>query len=72
VLFLVAFWPYIRNKKMFADCHTRHITILFLLNVFALGSIGDPLPFIFFALAYRSLHPPTPKMVEGELTLPQS
>jgi hypothetical protein len=72
VLFIIAFWPYIRNKKMFADSHTRPITILFLFNVFALGSIGDPLPFIFFALAYRSLHPPTPIIAEDELTLPQS
>jgi hypothetical protein len=26
-----------------------------LFNTFALGSIGDPLPFIFLAMAYRSL-----------------
>jgi hypothetical protein len=40
---------------LYRDVHTRSITIFFLFNTFALGSIGDPLPFIFLALAYRSV-----------------
>ena len=55
LLFILAFWPYIRNIELWKDEHTRTLIIFFLFNVFALGSIGDPLPFVFFALAYRSL-----------------
>jgi hypothetical protein len=55
LLFIVAFWPYILNIALWKDEHTRTLIIFFLFNVFALGSIGDPLPFVFFALAYRSL-----------------
>ena len=55
VLFLLAFWPYLTNPALYRDIHTRSITIFFLFNTFALGSIGDPLPFIFLAMAYRSL-----------------
>ena len=54
-LFLIAFWPYISRKEMFADSHARSLIIFFLFNIFALGSIGDPIPFIFFALAYRTV-----------------
>lgn len=55
VLFLLAFWPYLKVRALYRDTHTRSITLFFLFNTFALGSIGDPLPFIFLALAYRSL-----------------
>ena len=55
VLFLLAFWPYLTNPALYRDIHTRSITIFFLFNTFALGSIGDPLPFVFLALAYRSV-----------------
>jgi hypothetical protein len=55
LLFLVAFWPYLKEKALYRDVHTRSITIFFLFNTFALGSIGDPLPFVFLALAYRSV-----------------
>ena len=58
LLFIMAFWPYIRNIELWKDEHTRTLIIFFLFNVFALGSIGDPLPFVFFALAYRSLTMP--------------
>ncbi len=55
VLFILAFWPFIREKALWQQEHTRSVIIFFLFNVFALGSIGDPLPFVFLALAYRSL-----------------
>jgi hypothetical protein len=55
LLFLLAFWPYLKERALYQDVHTRSITIFFLFNTFALGSIGDPLPFIFLALAYRSV-----------------
>lgn len=55
ILFLIAFWPYITRKQMFNDMHARALIMFFLFNIFALGSIGDPLPFIFFALAYRTV-----------------
>jgi hypothetical protein len=55
LLFLLAFWPYLKERALYQDIHTRSITIFFLFNTFALGSIGDPLPFIFLALAYRSV-----------------
>lgn len=55
LLFLLAFWPFVREKAMWVNEHTRSVIVFFLFNVFALGSIGDPLPFVFFALAYRSL-----------------
>ncbi len=55
VLFLIAFFPYITRKEMFANPNSRSLIVFFLFNIFALGSIGDPLPFIFFALAYRTV-----------------
>ncbi len=55
VLFILAFWPFIREKALWQQEHTRSVIIFFFFNVFALGSIGDPLPFVFLALAYRSL-----------------
>lgn len=55
VLFLLAFWPYLKARALYRDTHTRSIALFFLFNTFALGSIGDPLPFIFLAMAYRSL-----------------
>lgn len=55
LLFLFAFWPFVSEKQLWIQGHTRAVIVFFLFNVFALGSIGDPLPFVFFALAYRSL-----------------
>jgi hypothetical protein len=55
ILFLIAFWPFLTKKALFRDTHARSLIILFLFNTFALGSIGDPIPFIFLALAYRTV-----------------
>jgi len=38
--------------------------VLFLFNMLILGTIGDPLPFLFLALAYRTIHPPDLKPIE--------
>lgn len=54
-LFFLAFYPFLKRRELYADVHTRSISIFFLFNTFALGSIGDPIPFIFLALAYRSV-----------------
>jgi hypothetical protein len=66
LLFLLAFWPYYTNRKVFNDPLTRPLLVLFLFNIFALGTIGDPLPFIFFALAYRTLHEPDASIDEKD------
>ncbi len=55
LLFIYAFWPYLSRAELYKDVHTRSIAIFFIFNTFALGSIGDPIPFIFFAFAYRSV-----------------
>lgn len=55
LLFIFAFWPYLSRAELYKDVHTRSIAIFFIFNTFALGSIGDPIPFIFFAFAYRSV-----------------
>ena len=54
-LFFLAFYPFLKRRELYTDVHTRSISIFFLFNTFALGSIGDPIPFIFLALAYRSV-----------------
>jgi hypothetical protein len=65
ILFFVAFWPFLSRKELYNDIHTRSISIFFIFNTFALGSIGDPLPFIFLALAYRSVIAPV-EVVQDE------
>ena len=54
-LFFLSFYPFLSRRELYTDVHTRSISIFFLFNTFALGSIGDPIPFIFLALAYRSV-----------------
>jgi len=58
ILFGVAMWPYISPKTMWQNPNTRAVVVLFLFNMIILGTIGDPLPFLFLALAYRRIHPP--------------
>jgi hypothetical protein len=67
ILFLVAFWPFLTKKEIFRDVHARSLIVLFLFNTFALGSIGDPIPFIFMALAYRTVIVPKHLDENGEL-----
>ena len=58
LLFAGAMYPYVINAAMWKNPNTRAVVVLFLFNMLILGTIGDPLPFIFLALAYRSIHPP--------------
>jgi hypothetical protein len=58
ILFAVAMWPYISPKAMWQNPNTRAVVVLFLFNMIILGTIGDPLPFLFLALAYRRINPP--------------
>jgi hypothetical protein len=69
VLFLLAFWPYLTEKALYRDVHTRSIAIFFLFNTFALGSIGDPLPFVFLAMAYRSLMDENGALMDVEIPI---
>ena len=64
LLFAGAMYPYVVNKAMWQNANTRAIVVLFLFNMLILGTIGDPLPFLFLALAYRTIHPPDPKPIE--------
>jgi hypothetical protein len=43
---------------MWKNPNTRAVVVLFLFNMIILGTIGDPLPFLFLALAYRRIHQP--------------
>jgi hypothetical protein len=58
LLFVLALYPYVIKKVMWNNPNTRAIVVIFLFNMLILGTIGDPLPFVFLALAYRTLHPP--------------
>jgi hypothetical protein len=60
ILFVLALYPYVTQKAMWRDPNTRAIVVIFLFNMLILGTIGDPLPFVFLALAYRSINPPPP------------
>lgn len=55
VLFFRAFWKYLFDTRLFSNTHTRPIIFLFLFNALLLGTIGDPIPFIFLALAHLSV-----------------
>jgi hypothetical protein len=61
VLFVLAFWSYMTNKTLFNNIYARPVLVMFYFNLFVMGTIGDPLPFIFLALAYREFFPPQPK-----------
>jgi len=58
VMFIIAFWSYMTSKTLFRDQFARPIVVLFFFNLFVMGTIGDPLPFIFLAMAYRTMLPP--------------
>jgi len=62
LLFILSFYPFIIRRELYIDIHSRSIVIFFLFNIFALGSIGDPIPFIFLALAYRSVIEPNSRL----------
>ncbi|HOI31850.1 MAG: hypothetical protein PHG67_10325 [Bacteroidales bacterium] len=73
LLFLVAFFPYISRKELYLHPNSRSLAVFFLFNIFALGSIGDPIPFIFLALAYRTIIVPADAEDETDaVDLPES
>lgn len=57
LLFLLVFVPYLSRRAFFASSHARPIWLFFVFNTFALGSIGDPIPFAILALSLRTLSP---------------
>ncbi len=57
-LFLLTFLPYLARRVFFITRHARPIWLFFIFNTFALGSIGDPIPFAILALSLRTLLPP--------------
>jgi hypothetical protein len=61
VLFVLAFWSYMTNKTLFNNIYARPVLVMFYFNLFVMGTIGDPLHFIFLALAYREFFPPQTK-----------
>jgi hypothetical protein len=52
LFWLGAFFKYATYKPMWTNVHLKPIAVLFLSNVFIVGTIGDPIPFVFLALAY--------------------
>lgn len=58
LIFALALSPYVTQRAMWRDPNTRAIVVIFLFNMLILGTIGDPLPFVFLALAYRSINQP--------------
>ncbi|MCE1201459.1 MAG: hypothetical protein LWX09_05085 [Bacteroidia bacterium] len=57
-LFLLTFLPYLWRRDFLLTRHARPIWLFFMFNTFALGSIGDPIPFAILALSLRTLSPP--------------
>jgi hypothetical protein len=65
LLFGLAFWPYFTKKAIYQNLHSRSLTLMFLFNLFILGTIGDPVPFIIMGLTFRSMYAP-----EGSVLAP--
>jgi hypothetical protein len=55
VIFILAFFRYMFSKTLFSNVQSRPIAVLFLFNLFVIGTIGDPMPFIFLAMVYRGV-----------------
>lgn len=66
-LFLLTFLPYLGRRDFLTTRHARPIWLFFVFNTFALGSIGDPIPFAILALSLRTMAPP--EAVKDLLTL---
>lgn len=57
-IFLLAIGPYLFRRELLTNIHTRSTLAMFLFNLFILGTIGDPVPFIVMGLTIRTLYPP--------------
>ena len=55
LLFLLAFAKYIFNKQIWSNPNLRSFIIIIVFNIFIIGTIGDPTPFIFLGLICRNL-----------------
>jgi hypothetical protein len=66
LIFLLAIWPYLFRKELFRNLHTRSTASMFLFNLFILGTIGDPVPFIIMGLTIRTLYPPKTELVDAQ------
>ena len=55
ILFLLSFSKYFFNKISWSNHNLRAFIIIILFNIFIIGTIGDPTPFIFLALICRNL-----------------
>jgi hypothetical protein len=53
LLFFRFLWPFISRIRYFTDSATRPLLVLFLFNIFFLGTIGDPVPYVFLGLFSR-------------------
>lgn len=58
LIFILAIWPYIVRRELLRNLHTRSMLAMFVFNLFILGTIGDPVPFIIMGLTIRTLYPP--------------
>lgn len=59
LIFLLAIGPYLYRRELLRNIHTRSTLAMFLFNLFILGTIGDPVPFIVMGLTIRTLYPPS-------------
>jgi hypothetical protein len=55
LLFLLSFAKYIFNKQLWSNPSLRSFIIIIIFNIFIIGTIGDPTPFIFLGLICRNL-----------------
>jgi hypothetical protein len=53
ILFLRFLWPMVRYARFFTEQASRPLIVLFLFNILFLGTIGDPVPYIFLGLFCR-------------------
>jgi hypothetical protein len=49
---LLAFWKFIFYSPLWKDKYLKPIAALFIGNMLVVGTIGDPVPYVFLALAY--------------------
>lgn len=64
LIFLMAIGPYIFRKELLRNIHGRSTLAMFVFNLFILGTIGDPVPFIIMGLTIRTLFPPLPEVTD--------
>jgi hypothetical protein len=53
ILFIRFLWPLVCHLRFYIDNASRPLIILFLFNILFLGTIGDPVPYIFLGIFCR-------------------